>query len=153
MLEKMLEKCFDEESAADNRADNVKTAVLSRIKVEEDKPMKKHFRIKPLLIAAAITATGAASLITANAATDGAISDYFANTFSFIVGGKEYSGTVTTYKDVDGNVTNVDVDVPDGVDADAVGVVITREGDGDPEVTVVPITDEDDGISDRCVIS
>lgn len=79
MLEKILEKCYTEETMPNPNADDIKTAVLSRI--EEDKPLK-HFKIKPFLIAAAITATGAASLVTANAATDNAITNYLMRTFS-----------------------------------------------------------------------
>lgn len=73
MLEKLLEKFFAEDhgTAADSsdRAEIIKADVLSRI--EREKPMK-NFRIKPLIIAAAITAVGAASIaITVNASTDG----------------------------------------------------------------------------------
>jgi len=63
----------NEERLPDKRVDKIKTSVLSRI--EEDKPMKKHFTIKPLLIAAAITAIGAISAISAGAVTPPAISD------------------------------------------------------------------------------
>ncbi len=86
MLEELLKKCFDEETTADKSAENIKTAVLSRI--EEEKPMK-HFTIKPLLIAAAITATGAVTLATANAATDGAVVDKMVRTFTLILNGGE----------------------------------------------------------------
>ncbi len=94
MLEELLKKCFDEETTTDKSAENIKTAVLSRI--EEEKPMK-HFTIKPLIIAAAITATGALSLVTANAATDGAVMEGITKTFSFILNGEEMEGTVTEY--------------------------------------------------------
>lgn len=72
MLEKLLEKFFAEDhgTAADSNdnAENIKADVLSRI--EREKPMK-HFRMKPLIIAAAITAIGAASIaITVNASID-----------------------------------------------------------------------------------
>ncbi len=63
----------NEERLPDKRVDKIKASVLSRI--EEDKPMKKHFTIKPLLIAAAITATGAISAISAGAVTTPAISE------------------------------------------------------------------------------
>lgn len=86
MLEELLKKCFDEEQEADRSAEEIKTAVLSRI--EEDKNMK-HFSIKPFIIAAAIAATGVVSVVTANAATDGAVVDGIAKTFSFLVGGIE----------------------------------------------------------------
>ncbi len=145
MLEKILEKCFEEEAAQDQFSDNIKSAVLSRIdidniKTEEDISMKKHFRIKPFLIAAAITVTGAATLVTANAATDNAIGNYLAKTFSFKLGDKEYTGTITSFEDVDGNVTEVELDIPDGD-----GIAITQYGDGD--YFIITEEGESDGIA------
>lgn len=139
MLEKLLEKCFDEESeTANNKADNIKTSVLSRVKtnstIEEDKPMKKHFKIKPLLIAAAITAAGTASLATANAATDGAVAKGISNTFSLIAGDEEYIGAVTAYEYVDGTVSNVE---PDALD-NAVGYIVTEDGSDPDNIVVTP---------------
>ena len=135
MLEELLKKCFDEETAADKSAENIKTAVLSRI--EEEKPMK-HFTIKPLLIAAAITAAGAASLMTANAATDGAVMDGISKTFSFIMNGVEVSGTITEYAvDDDGKVTEVELELPD--DANGAMTIIV-EGD---DVDGMKIVDSD----------
>lgn len=58
----------NEERLSDKRADKIKASVLSRI--EEDKPMKKHFRIKPLLIAAIISAVAVGSAVITSAATD-----------------------------------------------------------------------------------
>lgn len=135
MLEELLKKCFDEETAADKSAENIKTAVLSRI--EEEKPMK-HFTIKPLLIAAAIAATGALSVVTANAATDGAVMDGIAKTFSFFVNGVEVSGTITEYTvDDDGKVTEIELELPD----DASGAMtIIVEGD---DVDGMKIVDSD----------
>lgn len=136
MLEELLKKCYDEEQPADKSAENIKTAVLSRI--EEEKPMKR-FNIKPLLIAAAITATGAVSIVTANAATDGAVMDGLAKTFSFILNGEEITGTITEY-DVgdDGEAKRVEIDLPDGVVGDNMAIIL--EGD-DGEVRI--IADED----------
>ena len=137
MLEKILEKCFEEEEARDQdqdrNSDNVKSAVLSRIndnveadniEIKEDIPMKKHLRIKPFLIAAAITVTGAATLVTANAATDNAIGKYLAKTFSFKLGDKEYTGTITSFEDTDGTVKEVELEVSDGD-----GITVTQHGD------------------------
>lgn len=122
MLEELLKKCFDEEEPTDKSAENIKTAVLSRI--EEEKPMK-HFSIKPLLIAAAITATGALSVATANAATDGAVMDGIARTFSFFVNGEEVTGTITEYNvGDDGRVERIDVELPDGVVGDNMAIVL-----------------------------
>ncbi len=52
------------EQISETRADKIKASVLSRIK--EERPMKKHFRIKPFVIAAAVSLT-AASVITISA--------------------------------------------------------------------------------------
>lgn len=131
MLEELLKKCFDEESTADKSAENIKTAVLSRI--EEDKPMK-HFNIKPLLIAAAITATGAMSLVTANAATDGAVMDGIVKTFSFIWNGEEITGTITEYDaGDDGRTTQIDVDLPDELEDTDIAIVLEGE-DGEARI-------------------
>ena len=136
MLEELLKKCYDEETAADKSAENIKTAVLSRI--EEEKPMK-HFTIKPLLIAAAITATAAASLVTANAATDGAVMTGIAKTFSVIINGEEVEGTVTEYAvGDDGKVTEIEMDLPDSAVGDAMTIVV--EGD---DVDGMKIVDSD----------
>lgn len=61
------------EQISETRADKIKASVLSRI--EEDKPMKKLFRIKPLLIAAAVMTTGAFSAVSAGAAKNTNISE------------------------------------------------------------------------------
>lgn len=61
------------ERLSETRADKIKASVLSRIK--EERPMKKHFSIKPFVIAAAIMTTGAVSVIGASAATTRNVSD------------------------------------------------------------------------------
>lgn len=111
MLEELLKKCFDEEMSADKSVENIKTAVLSRI--EEEKPMK-HFTIKPLLIAAAITATGAVTLATANAATDGAVVDKMVRTFTLILNGEE---------------VRVEVELPEGAVGDNMAIFIDEDGE------------------------
>lgn len=132
MLEELLKKCFDEDLTADRSAENIKTAVLSRI--EEEKPMK-HFTIKPLLIAAAITATGAVTLATANAATDGAVMDGIAKTFSFILNGEEVEGTIKEYTvGDDGKVTEIEMELPEGVIGDNMAIIL--EGD-DGEARII----------------
>lgn len=133
MLEEMLKKCFDEEAATDESTEKIKTAVLSRI--EEEKPMKR-FTIKPLIIAAAITATGALSLVTANAATDGAVMDGIKKTFSLIMNGEEMEGTITEYTvGDDGKVAEINVDLPDGSAPN--GIIITIEGDDVDGMTIL----------------
>lgn len=118
MLEELLKKCFDEERTADRSAENIKTAVLSRI--EEDKNMK-HFSVKPLIIAAAIAATGAVSVVTANAATDGAVIDGIVKTFSLWVGGIEVTGRITEYTAEDGNTyERIWLELPESAEVGAV---------------------------------
>lgn len=124
MLEELLKKCFDEETITEKSTENIKTAVLSRI--EEEKPMK-HFTIKPLLIAAVITATGALSLVTANAATDGAVADSIVKTVNFIVNGKNVEGTVTEYTTDGVNATQIEFELPEDAAPKVFGIVI--EGD------------------------
>lgn len=124
MLEELLKKCFDEETITEKSTENIKTAVLSRI--EEEKPMK-HFTIKPLLIAAVITATGALSLVTANAATDGAVADSIVKTINFIVNGKNIEGTVTEYTTDGVNATQIEFELPEDAAPKVFGIVI--EGD------------------------
>lgn len=60
---------LDTEDLSENRVKNIKASVLARI--EEDKPMKKRFKFKPLVIAAAMIATAAASAIVTSAAGNG----------------------------------------------------------------------------------
>ena len=118
MLEELLKKCFDEEQTADRSAEDIKTAVLSRI--EEDKNMK-HFSVKPLIIAAAIAATGAVSVVTANAATDGAVIDGIVRTISLWVGGVEVTGRVTEYTAEDGNTyERIWLELPESAEVGAV---------------------------------
>lgn len=77
MLENLLKKCYDEESPTNGDSESVKTAVLSRI--EKENTRMKRFRIKPLIIAAAVSVTAAASIVTANAATGGGFGEVIAN--------------------------------------------------------------------------
>lgn len=134
MLEKMLKKCFDEDDTALQSSDGIngiKTAVLSRI--EEEKPMK-HFSIKPLLIAAAITVTAAASVVTANAATDGAIVDGVVKTFKFFVNGMEVEATVTEYSDEDGKTESVSFDLPGEAVDNNTAIVVLENDDGSMQI-------------------
>ncbi len=63
----------NEERLSDERADKIKSSVLSRI--EEEKPMKKNFSVKPFIVAAAIMAAGAVSAVSAGAAVNTNVSD------------------------------------------------------------------------------
>lgn len=70
MLEQMLKAIFesDKKAASGSGSEQIKANVLSRI--ESEKPMK-HIRIKPLIIAAAVSVVGIMSaVLTANASTN-----------------------------------------------------------------------------------
>lgn len=117
------------EQISQTRADKIKASVLSRI--EEDKPMKKHFSIKPFLIAAAVAVTGAVSVVTANAATDGAIINNAKKHFFFTFGDNECSGTVTYYETEDGEKTTmVEIDLPEDGTFDGTNFSIMNDNTG-----------------------
>lgn len=128
----------NEERISDKRADKIKASVLSRI--EEDKPMKKLFRIKPLIVAAAIAVTGAASVVTANAATDGAVADGISKVISFVLNGERVTGEFTAYETEDGvNVNEVQIDLPDGaLDGEETFCITEYGDDGDFNIIVIP---------------
>lgn len=70
------------EQISQTRVDRTKTSVLSKIENDdpdkydkEELPMKKHFAIKPFLIAAAVAVTGAVGAVSAGAAENTNISD------------------------------------------------------------------------------
>lgn len=65
MLEYLLKKCHDEELLTSADCEDVKTAVLSKVEKENN---MKHFKIKPLIIAAVAVVAAAVSIITVNAA-------------------------------------------------------------------------------------
>lgn len=168
MLEELLKKCFEEESGADESAEAVKTAVLSRI--EEDKNMKR-FSMKPFIIAAAVAATGVVSMVTANAATDGAVVDGIVRTFNLVVNGKEVEGKLTEYVGKDGNTyERVWLEVPESVEIgpvvdayfDETAVLLGEDelGDigyivdkGEEVVTVTEYTTEDGNTYERFEIA
>ncbi|MCH5205480.1 MAG: hypothetical protein J1F09_00920 [Oscillospiraceae bacterium] len=65
MFEYFDECEFECEQLPDSRKSKITASVLSRIK--EERPMKKHIKIKPLIIAAAVAVLAAATAITAGA--------------------------------------------------------------------------------------
>lgn len=69
MLEQMLKAIFesDKKAASNDGSERIKADVLSRI--ESEKPMK-HIRIKPLIIAAAVSVVGVMSAVTVSAANE-----------------------------------------------------------------------------------
>ena len=60
---------LDNDGLSKKRINKIKASVLAR--TEEVKPMKKRFKFKPLVIAAAVFGTMALSVVTVNAATNG----------------------------------------------------------------------------------
>ncbi|MDE6580343.1 MAG: hypothetical protein K2K41_07405, partial [Ruminiclostridium sp.] len=82
------------------RTDKIKAAVLKELKESEDKPMKKINIVKPFVIAAAVAALGAGSLVSANAATDGELFQSFSKMFKITVNGeeREVEGECRTYE-------------------------------------------------------
>ncbi len=82
------------------RTDKIKAAVLNELKESEDKPMKKINIVKPFIIAAAVAALGAGSLVSANAATDGELFQSFTKMFKVTVNGeeREVEGECRTYE-------------------------------------------------------
>lgn len=124
------------ERISDKRADKIKASVLSRI--EEDKPMKKHFGIKPLIIAAAVAVTGAASVVTANAATNGAVAEKITKTISFVLNGESVNGEITVYETEDGvNTTEVQIELPDNALCGEGTFYIVDDGDGEYDVVSI----------------
>lgn len=124
-------KMHDAENISEERISAVKSSVLSQVnQSEEDIPMKKHFSVKPLLIAAAVSATAVASVATANAATDGAIMDGISKTFTFMLNGREVTGEITSYT-TDGDAEiKFEIDIPDGdlVNGDEFAITIDEDG-------------------------
>lgn len=64
----------NEKKLSENRVNKVKYSVLSRI--EEEVPMKKRFKIKPLIVAAIMAVTAVVLAITVGAADDGQTTPY-----------------------------------------------------------------------------
>lgn len=85
------EHTLNSEALSKKRVKKIKSSVLSR--VEEDKHMKKRKFIKPAIIAAAVAATMALSVVTVNAATNGE----FLSRFFKAQGSNSYS---TKYGDI-----------------------------------------------------
>lgn len=67
----------DLDEVTEERVDSIKAAVLKGIQESEEKPMKKHNIAKPFIIAAAVAALGAASLVSADAITEGKVFGVF----------------------------------------------------------------------------
>ena len=125
-------KMHNAENISEERISAIKSSVLSQVnQSEEDIPMKQHFSVKPLLIAAAVSATAVASIATANAATDGAVMDGISKTFTFMLNGREVEGEITSYTIGSGDeVKSIEITVPDAdlIDGDEFAIMIGEDG-------------------------
>lgn len=125
----MFEEFFRDNAPADigelsdKRKADIKAAVMKRVSQEsEDKNMKKHNFFRPLLIAAAAVSVSAVSLVTANAATNGAVVDGITKMFTIIVNGEEYTveAKYSEYDEGDMHIEQYEMDVP-GSNGDIIG--------------------------------
>lgn len=62
---------INSKAVSSERTDKIKAAVLKELNESEDKPMKKIKFARPFIIAAAVAALGAGTLVSANIVTDG----------------------------------------------------------------------------------
>ncbi len=109
----MFEKYYDKykpsctQDIPTQRVKDNKSVVLALAKQGAS---QKRFSLKPVLIAAAVTVTAAASLVTVNAATRGAL-------VKFVLGGEELCGYYNSYVDSEGyRHINFSAEMP--IDAD-----------------------------------
>lgn len=125
----MFEEFFRDSAPADigelsdKRKADIKAAVMKRVSQEsEDKNMKKHNFFRPLLIAAAAVSVSAVSLVTANAATNGAVVDGITKMFTIIVNGEQYTveAKYSEYDEGDMHIEQYEMDVP-GSNGDIIG--------------------------------
>ncbi|MDE7194901.1 MAG: hypothetical protein K2O14_13190 [Oscillospiraceae bacterium] len=155
----MFEEFFRDNSPADieelssKRKADIKAAVMKRVSQEsEDKNMKKHNFFRPLLIAAAAVSVSAVSLVTANAATNGAVVDGITKMFTIIVNGEEYTveAKYSEYDEGDMHIEQYEMEVPSS-DGGVIGYSFISatdgEADGDGDVDFEFILDSID-ISD-----
>lgn len=125
-----------EEELSPKRIADIKSAVMKRVSQEsEDKTMKKHNFFRPLLIAAAAVSVSAVSLVTANAATNGAVVDGITKMFTVIVNGEKYTveAKYSKYDEGDMHIEQYEMEVP-GSDGGVIGYSFVYETDGDADV-------------------
>lgn len=98
---------FDNDGLSEERINNIKTSVLARVK--EGNPMKKRFKFKPLVIAAAAMATMAVSAVTVNALSTG-------DNPPIKINGKTIDAYFTSYVDECGHTVDIYVvDFPEDI--------------------------------------
>lgn len=95
----------DEEQPGRERTEQIKAAVLQRItrvNAESEEKKMKRIHLRPFVIAAAAAAVGAGSLVTANAATNGAVADSMTRALTVFSGDSaEQSGEWTEVSEGD----------------------------------------------------
>lgn len=128
----------DIEALSDKRRADIKAAVMKRVSQEsEDKNMKKHNFFRPLLIAAAAVSVSAVSLVTANAATNGAVVDGITKMFTIIVNGEEYTveAKYSEYDEGDMHIEQYEMEVPGSNGDDmTIGYSFIFSGDGEESI-------------------
>lgn len=132
----------DIEELSSERGADIKAAVMKRVLQEsEDKSMKKHNFFRPLLIAAAAVSVSAVSLVTANAATNGAVVDGITRMFTVIVNGEKISveADYSEYDVDDMHIEQYQIEVP-GSNGDETGISFVFAADevesGETDMTV-----------------
>lgn len=134
MLDNFFEdkKPVDLEQVSTERAQNIKAAVMERIAHEsEENKMKKRTFIRPLLVAAAAVSVSAVSLVTANAATNGAVVDGVTKIFTVFINGEpaDIEAKYTAY-DVDGtHIEQYELEIPGGDESEDVAISYIYNGD------------------------
>ena len=125
----------DEEQPGRERTEQIKAAVLQRItrvNAESEEKKMKRIHLRPFVIAAAAAAVGAGSLVTANAATNGAVADSMTRALTVFSGDSaEQSGEWTEVSEGDdGSV--VYYTAPDDEEDKSyysAATIVKREGD------------------------
>ncbi len=131
----MFEKYYDkyEQSSAKRlpkrRVKQIKAEVLKLAKHDAG---AKRYRLKPILIAAAIAGTCAASLVTVNAATDGAL-------IKFVLGGEELCGYYNSYVDDEG-YRHISFSAEMPIDADNYAIITDVDAESDNVRVLTDIT-------------
>lgn len=140
----------DIEELSDKRKSDIKAAVMKRVSQEsEEKNMKKHNFFRPLLIAAAAVSVSAVSLVTANAATNGAVVDGITKMFTIIVNGEEYTveAKYSEYDEDGMHIEQYEMEVP-GSNGDDMTIGYSFIFSGDGEEGIDPDILDDLDISD-----
>ncbi len=143
----MFEEFFRDNSPADieelssKRKADIKAAVMKRVSQEsEDKTMKKHNIFRPLLIAAAAVSVSAVSLVTANAATNGAVVDGITKMFTVMVNGEKYTveAKYSEFDEGDMHIEQYQMEIP-GTDGDVMSYSFVYAPDADVDFSIADI--------------